>query len=221
MSKSLRSLESKLAAYTLAGGAMIAGAPIAEATVITVTPGVTPGAPSVAPTVYVASGAGSDYYGLDIDMDGMIDIGFIAESSFDGSEQRDIVRVNVGYARVAGTSGLYLATPFTTAEEALASSPTLAKSKLLARYTYDGGDPTYNGDWQNGGRAFLGVVFGLDTATPKHGFVDVTVQLGSASFTINQWGYEEPVPEPSSIALLAMGAAGVAALRKKQAAPQA
>ncbi|MCC6537393.1 MAG: PEP-CTERM sorting domain-containing protein [Bryobacterales bacterium] len=210
MSKSLSSFDSKLAAYALTGGAMIAGAPAAQATLVTVTPG-------TAPTVYVATGGGSQSYNLDMDSDGATDFIFTAESSMYGLEQRDIVRMNGSYGLLVGSSGQYTVVPFTTVEDALAASPTLAKSKLLARYTYDGGDPTFTGDWQNGQRAFIGVVFGLNTGAPKRGFIDVTVQLGSAQFTINQWGYDQPVPEPSTVALLALGAAGVAALRRKRA----
>jgi hypothetical protein len=84
------------------------------------------------------------------------------------------------------------------------------------------------GDWHPGDRGFLGLqlVVGTDTF---FGWADVTLNnldgSGAGAFTLHGYAYDNTagtsiqagaVPEPSSIALLAAGAAGVLALKRRR-----
>jgi len=218
------SMEGKLAAYALAGGAALLSTTAGQAAVITITPG-TP------ISISVATGGGSQQYLLDMDSDGVEDFRFgvfsfldNGSSDFQYASQYDVIAVkglNNSYIAGAGGPLIYpLATRFTTIQDALASNPTLYKAKLLARYTYDGVPDLY-GNWENSlaSRGLIGVNFLLGNSVPVQGFIDVSVELGSASLTIHQWGWETTdaaVPEPSTMAMFALGAAGIAALRRRR-----
>lgn len=84
------------------------------------------------------------------------------------------------------------------------------------------------GDWHPGDRGFLGLqlIVGSDTF---FGWADVTLNnldgTGAGAFTLHGYAYDNiagtpieagAVPEPSSIALLAAGAAGVLALKRRR-----
>jgi hypothetical protein len=78
--------------------------------------------------------------------------------------------------------------------------------------------------------AFIGLSFPIganDLAHTHYGWVRVTIDNAAGSFVINDWAYNtvagEPiragqVPEPTSLGMLAAGAAGVAAMRRRRAA---
>lgn len=218
------SFEKKLASYVIAGGAalMATAAPV-EAAIITIVPGVTPGAPSSAPTATVATGAGLSQLFLDIDLDGVDDFFFDVRSDQGSAEgtptQTDSVFV-FGQLGNLITGSFLDATRFSNPTDALVLNPTLAKAKLLSRYTTFGeGEPgvSLTGNWVSGESGILGVEFMRNGTTPTRGFIDVTVVLGSATLTVNQWGYEtNDVPEPSTMAMFALGAAGIAALRRRR-----
>jgi hypothetical protein len=84
------------------------------------------------------------------------------------------------------------------------------------------------GDWHPGDRGFLGLQFvvGADTF---FGWADVTLNnldgTGAGAFTLHGYAYDNTagtsiqagaVPEPSTIALLVAGAAGVLALKRRR-----
>lgn len=84
------------------------------------------------------------------------------------------------------------------------------------------------GDWHPGDRGFLGLklVVGTDTF---YGWADVTLNnldgSGDGAFTLHGYAYDNTagtaieagaVPEPSTIALLVAGAAGVVALKRRK-----
>ncbi len=84
-----------------------------------------------------------------------------------------------------------------------------------------------NGNWGSGGRGFLGLRFEI-TGVAHYGWADITVDRDNMQVTLHRFGYNDvggedihagpPVPEPSSALLLAMGAAGLAAYRRKKKA---
>ncbi|MBL8230716.1 MAG: PEP-CTERM sorting domain-containing protein [Bryobacterales bacterium] len=219
----LGSFEKKLASYVIAGGAaLMATATPLEAAIITIVPGVTPGAPATAPTLTVATGEGQSQLFLDIDLDGVDDVYFELRSEQGSAEGTPTLRDSVFVFGQAGnliTGFNFDATRFASPTDALAMNPTLAKAKLLSRYTTFGeGDPvvSFTGNWLNGESGILGVEF-MRSGTPTRGFIDATVVLGSATVTLNQWGYQtNDVPEPSTMAMFALGAAGIAALRRRR-----
>jgi hypothetical protein len=86
-----------------------------------------------------------------------------------------------------------------------------------------------NGDWKPGNEGFLGLTILLNTTT-VYGWADVTLNNldgttnGLPVYTLHGFAYDDTgapiaagaIPEPSSIALLAAGAAGVLALKRRR-----
>lgn len=81
-----------------------------------------------------------------------------------------------------------------------------------------------NAEFINATDGYVGLSFGT-SPNLRFGWIRVDVDSANASFTIKDWAYEtEPgvsinagqVPEPGTLGLLAAGAAGVAAMRKRR-----
>ena len=77
------------------------------------------------------------------------------------------------------------------------------------------------GNWSVGQRAFAGIRFDIGGAT-HYGWADVT-RAAANRVTLHAFGYNDAagvashvVPEPTSIMLLAAGAAGLASWRKRK-----
>lgn len=125
-----------------------------------------------------------------------------------------------GYPTAFTSSGAVFDDAFGTS----ASSGTLLKAA---------GNQSYSGNWYSAQNqtAYLGVLF-QDNGVQYLGWADIMAQATvpqvptaqelsvpaepSASATIESIGYEQVAPEPASIALLALGAAGLALLRKRR-----
>jgi len=87
-----------------------------------------------------------------------------------------------------------------------------------------------NAEFNNATGALLGLSFPIganDLAHTHYGWVRVTINNAAGTFVINDWAYNTvagesiragEVPEPTTLGLLAAGAAGVAAMRRRQAA---
>jgi len=106
------------------------------------------------------------------------------------------------------------------------------------QYTdFSGVSSPSGGNWpSNGDQAYLGIEFtdnnpsvGSSLNSVYYGWIDLGVETGiDASYTITGWAYENDgdpilagagqVPEPSSLALFALGAAGVLAVRRRKLA---
>jgi hypothetical protein len=75
-----------------------------------------------------------------------------------------------------------------------------------------------------GTRGFFGVRFDIPGGSPHFGYLDIAIDSTQELATLYGGGYESepnapittPVPEPSGLALLALGAAGLAAWRNRK-----
>ncbi|MFN7919531.1 MAG: PEP-CTERM sorting domain-containing protein [Bryobacteraceae bacterium] len=209
--------EKKLAAYALAGGALLAMPNAASAAIITVTPG----SPIA---IGVATGEGSTQYDLDMDGDNTTDFTMRAGSTLgEGLGYYNFVDVLAGAGNSMVMTGKksYFARGYTTGTLPAQGAFFNSTGTLLSGY--DGGNGiTTSGDWPNSLRQsrFLAVQF-LHNGNLTGGWIEIAVHLGSADAQINSWAYDDPnaaTPEPSSMALFAAGAAGVAAFRRRKRA---
>ena len=84
--------------------------------------------------------------------------------------------------------------------------------------------PGSTGNWQSGDSGFLGLRFTTDSGTTFHyGWAEVQINANAYDATLERFAYETDadtaivtpaaVPEPSEIALLALGAGGLMAMR--------
>lgn len=201
--------ERKLAAYVVSGAAVLA-AQEAEAAIIY----------SGVQDIHIGLGTTVD---LDLDGNGSVDYVF-----------RGVDEFFYTYLEVTGQGGNQTATdtglviPFAAGDEMTAPKWNSAESWLVDR-TFDRTSTL----WEEGETAFMGVRFGIDGAW-HYGWVRLTVNPASFTGVIHDWAYEDvpertilagampsdeedvTVPEPSSLALLAMGAAGLGAFRARR-----
>ena len=79
-------------------------------------------------------------------------------------------------------------------------------------------------EFNNADGAFLGLEFPIN-ATSHFGWIRVTIDNATGTFVINDWAYNDvpgvginagAIPEPSTLGLLAAGAAGVASMRRRR-----
>lgn len=106
----------------------------------------------------------------------------------------------------------------------LIDASTTAGGPFQSSMAYGGNNP--NAEFNNVSGAFLGLEFPIN-ATSHFGWVRVTIDNAAGTFVINDWAYNSvpgeglragQVPEPTALGLLAAGAAGVAAMRRRKAA---
>lgn len=110
------------------------------------------------------------------------------------------------------------------------SSLAFATNGKTPKYLLSDASGSIKGGWPNDLQQsrYLGLRFLIDDAT-HYGWAEVSTQLGSADMTIVRYAYESEagtgiqvpggdVPEPSTMALFALGAAGVMALKRKRKA---
>jgi len=163
--------------------------------------------------------------------------------TLDGSLTDFTLAVDVNTTGLAGAAVSGPVTTFFVANSGNPSSLTLGTLISAANATGPGGDlsrhfagspfPTKTGNWDySGSPAYLGLAFDISGST-HYGWAQLAVNISnstpqSSSVTLIDYAYQdqagiginagattETVPEPSTLALFALGAAGVIALRRR------
>lgn len=222
MSKNRRgiTLEKKLAAYSLAGAAAFIVPGAAKADVIYV--------PNV-DTVVNQTGS----YDFNLSGPSSDDITLTAQAGLNGSDPTNEIDFSTGTGAAVTIDPI----PFERNASDLAFGALIDPSagnwgssgKLVSYDTVFG---QFQGDWpSNGDTSYLGFYFGA-VGSPQAGWAQISTTdgAGGASFEVLDYAYETnpntPIsagqttetPEPSALPLLALGGAGLVALRRRRAA---
>ena len=105
-------------------------------------------------------------------------------------------------------------------------NPSQSQLATLGILFCSGENCTFDGNFRRGPTGYVGVEFTGPNGHLYYGWVNLTVN-SNYSITLNEFAYNntpntpiviQPVPEPSSMLLLTLGAAGIAAYRRKRAA---
>jgi hypothetical protein len=217
-------LDKKLVAYSAAVGAALAAAGSAQATIVDFS---TPGG---------WTGTGDNQYLLTFDLAGNVMMNPSAPGVNDQFAIKNAQNVGTTHIDAMAIGGHQPGAAIEgAAEKALPvpASNQMSASAAVASYLLMGlnmvtvsGSRPY-GDWTPGTRGYLGLRFD-DAGTPLYGWADVQMNDYN-SVTMFEYAYQDngdpihipdngTIPEPTTLALLAMGVAGLAALRRRQRA---
>lgn len=158
---------------------------------------------------------------LNIDGDAYNDI-LLKNYVFLGGNYQGATVIYAPGRMVSFSSGFYYANALSEGDVVDA---TTVGDGFAVSLAYGGNNP--NAEFNNTDDAFIGLSFPIGGNTPDvlhYGWVRVAIDNDAGTFKILEWAYEtEPgvgltiqttIPEPTTLGLLAAGAAGVAALRR-------
>jgi hypothetical protein len=224
INRAVEFFDQKWASYALAGGAALFGAGAANAAIITSNPGV---------NLFAVDGTAATQR-WDVDGDGTDDFNWVAAAWSKSYTAIDSLSNN------SATSALGMALTISngTMIDSLTGWP------LELAYFHQERDVTGGkknkvvgteiiGNWPNDltQSAYVGLRFEIN-GNKHYGWARVSSEIGSASLAVTQAAYESTpgagiaagdtgelnsVPEPSSMALMLLGAAGIAALKRRRA----
>jgi hypothetical protein len=98
-----------------------------------------------------------------------------------------------------------------------------ADTPILKRTRFSDGSAVVTGQWTSNLNApkFTSLALNINGGT-HYGYMQIAAEVDTPSARVYGWGYDSvaanAVPEPSSFALLALGAAGIAALKRRRKA---
>lgn len=218
------SLDKRMAAYTLAGAAVLAAPAVAKANSITYVPNVNVTVSQPGSYDFNPSGAAG------------ADIMLTAQSTnvvFFGGDPANEIDATAGVnAQILGFIGASALTAGQLINPNAVCSPPIpctTNSGKLVGYDLNTNNP-YGGWSPTGGSAYLGFYF--DAGSGKQaGWAQIatTANAAGSSFELLSYAYENdpntailagqtvPTPEPGTMTLLALGGAGLAALRRRRA----
>jgi hypothetical protein len=214
-------LDKKLAAYTLAGAAAFATPALAHADGITYLPNVDTTVPQGNSYSFNLSGPSSADVVLSAAL-GTVNNGNAVDPS------NNITFATNNNAEVYGGGIPGNADPLAAGGLLDPSNPN-GWNPAGKLGNYDTVTNTTQGLWSPGTDAFLGFYF-QGTNGPQAGWAEVTTGAADASFEVLSYAYQDqantPIlagqtaatPEPGTMALIALGAAGLFALRRRRAA---
>lgn len=158
---------------------------------------------------------------LNLDGDAYNDI--LLENYIFGGGNYQGLYVNFFPGKVVGfNAGLNYASALNEGD--LIDSSTTAGGPFAASMAYGANNP--NAEFNNVDGAFIGLEFPIN-GTSHFGWVRVSIDNAAGKFVVNDWAYNSvpgegllagQVPEPTTLGLLAAGAVGVAALRRRKKA---
>jgi hypothetical protein len=198
----------RLAAYSLAAGAAATGAAEADAQIVYSGP------------QNIAIGTG---FSQNVDLDGDSNYDILLKNYVFGAGPYQGASVNFFPGKIVGFNAGSLAYVSALATGFLIDSSS-AGPTFLGSMAFGASNP--NAQFNSVTDAYVGLSFPIGPAT-HFGWVRVDVTNSTSTFVIKDWAYEATagvgilagaVPEPTSLGLLAAGAAGVATMRRRRAA---
>lgn len=167
---------------------------------------------------------GANAYQLNLDGDAFDDLKLMNYAFGGGSYQG--LYVNFFPGKVVGTNNPFPSIDYASALSSgdLITASATAGGPFQGSMAYGANNP--NAEFNNAIGAFIGLEFPIGGVN-HFGWVRVTIDNAAGSFVINDWAYNtvagEPIragqiPEPTALGLLAAGAAGVAAMRRRRSA---
>lgn len=200
-------LNKRLALYSLAAGAAVAGAGTQSADAAVAYSGPYNGAiPQFSAT------------NLNLDGDAYNDV-LLKNYVFLGGNYQGAY-VNFGPGKVVGFfSGFGYVSALSVGD--VVDAATTSGGPFQASLAYGTNNP--NAEFNNAVGAFIGVAFPIN-AVNHYGWIRVNIDNAAGTFTIVDWAYEDQpgvgitIPEPGALGLLAAGSVGLAGLRRRRSA---
>lgn len=208
MSREVTSATTRRVAYSLAAGAAAGVAGTADAAIQY----------SGTQDINIAQ-----FNSLNLQIDGDVNGDILLKNYVFGSAPYQGALVNFAPGKVVGfNAGLNYATALSAG--ALVDATTTSGGPFAASLAFGAANP--NAQFNNVTGAFIGLTFPIG-ASNHFGWVRVSIDNAAGTFVVNDWAYNTvagegiragQVPEPTSLGMLAAGAAGVAAMRRRRAA---